>query len=115
LDLVSAGRPFCGHAYRFLEGGLMDFNEYQRLALRTYDGKLSTNEGRKMASIGLAGETGEVLDMVKKHHYHGHPMLANELAKELGDVLWYLAVLAELYFIDLDSVASWNIEKLKKR
>lgn len=90
-----------------------DLNEYQTLAARTLDrpGERALN----MAALGLAGEAGEVVDLIKKHIYHGHPMDLAKLVAELGDVLWYVATLATALDIKLSDVAEGNIEKLMAR
>lgn len=66
-------------------------------------------------ALGVAGEAGEVADLVKKHVGHGHALDRDKLAKELGDVLWYVAALAHDIGIDLSTVAALNIEKLRRR
>lgn len=66
-------------------------------------------------ALGLAGETGEVVDYLKKTLFHGHPMDEMKLADELGDVLWYLSALATRYGFSLEFVARRNIAKLAKR
>ena len=66
-------------------------------------------------SLGLAGEAGEFADIMKKHYGHGHPLDKAVAMKELGDVLWYVAVLAEKLGYDLSEVATVNINKLKLR
>lgn len=68
-----------------------------------------------MAAMGLAGEAGEVVDLLKKHLYHGHSLDRDKLTKELGDCLWYLAVLAHLNGVDLADVAAANVVKLRAR
>lgn len=93
----------------------MEFKEYQNLAKRTAN---DNNEERyKLAnySMGLSGEAGEVTDYVKKVVFHGHEMDNQKLKDELGDVLWYIANLAAVRGIELEDIASRNIEKLKKR
>jgi NTP pyrophosphatase (non-canonical NTP hydrolase) len=65
--------------------------------------------------LGIAGEAGEVADLIKKVIGHGHPMDKEKLTKELGDVLWYVAALADLHGIPLHVVAKANLEKLAKR
>jgi NTP pyrophosphatase (non-canonical NTP hydrolase) len=64
---------------------------------------------------GLAGESGEVADLIKKQIGHGHDLDKDKLTKELGDVLWYLSQVAQQYEISLSTVATANIEKLRKR
>lgn len=66
-------------------------------------------------ALGVAGEAGEVADMVKKHLGHGHELDRDKLIKELGDVLWYVAGLAHLLDVPLSHVAFQNVLKLEKR
>lgn len=90
----------------------MNLNEYQELSARTahpHKNELS-NYG-----LGLAGESGEVVELIKKSQFHGHNIHAEEITKELGDVLWYLSQIARLAGIPLDDVAKQNIKKLQKR
>lgn len=65
--------------------------------------------------MGLAGESGECVDMVKKYLFQGHDLDKEHLAKELGDVAWYLAITARAIGYDLSTVLQMNVEKLKKR
>lgn len=90
----------------------MNFTDYQRAAMRTARGGANAVYIRAM---GLGGEAGEVLDLLKKHLGHGAPLDRVALTAELGDVLWYLATLAVCFDIDLDTVAVANIEKLRVR
>jgi NTP pyrophosphatase (non-canonical NTP hydrolase) len=66
-------------------------------------------------SMGLAGEAGEVVDLLKKVHGHGKHLDKDALKKELGDVLWYAANLASLHGLALSEVAQTNVEKLRAR
>ena len=90
----------------------MTGNEYQKQALRTASGKC-----RSLANcaMGLAGEAGECADIIKKHIFHGHDLNKEHLAKELGDVAWYLAVCAEVIGYDLDTIFQINVDKLMAR
>lgn len=91
-------------------------NEYQREALRTANTQsLSRNDLLTNGVLGLCGESGECADMVKKSIFHGHELDREHLAKELGDVAWYLAVSAHAIGYDLESVLRMNIEKLCRR
>lgn len=94
---------------------MSDFDAYQAEALRTAGPSVGTREGWAMASMGLAGEAGEAVDLLKKHLFHGHPLDRDKLTKELGDVLWYAAVLAEMNGVRLSEVAAANVVKLRKR
>lgn len=90
----------------------MNLNEYQKLAGRTANLK---DEALTNFALGVAGEAGEVADLVKKHVFHGHPLDREEMIKELGDVLWYVSQLAAWMGIELNEVARKNIEKLMLR
>lgn len=88
----------------------MTFEDYQ---IETNDMPLYDDP-----AIGLAGEVGEVLELIKKDRRKGErrkPIDKDKLEKELGDVLWYLSAIATDYDIDLDDVATTNILKLQKR
>ena len=94
----------------------MEFGEYQELAKRTVNSDLSLRLHRANFALGLS-ESGELQDVVKKHLFHGHcyDETRKKIIDEAGDVLWYLAGLCDAYDVGLDAVASYNIEKLKKR
>ena len=89
-------------------------HDYQIAALRTAE-HLDADEMLINGVLGLAGEVGECVDLVKKHLYQGHPLDKEHLTKELGDVSWYLATTAAAIGVDLDSVFQMNVEKLLKR
>ena len=69
------------------------------------------------AALGLCGEAGEFADLVKKAMFHGpgHELDVDKAAKELGDVLWYIADAAAALGISLEKVAEMNRDKLRKR
>jgi NTP pyrophosphatase (non-canonical NTP hydrolase) len=95
----------------------MTLDEYQRLAARTMTserGAMNRN-GVCGDALGLAGEAGEVTDLLKKHLFHGHELDRAKLAAELGDVLWYVSALATHLGVDLSDVAAGNIAKLQAR
>ena len=92
----------------------MDFNEYQKKALLTA-GVSDKDKLILNGVMGLAGESGECIDMMKKHLFQGHQLDKEKLMDELGDVLWYIAVTAEGLGYRLADIASHNIAKLKKR
>lgn len=93
----------------------MKINEYQKLAMTTLNKDLNGNDILINGVMGLCGEAGEVIDLVKKHLHQGHSLNKDQLVKELGDVAWYLAEIAYAIDVDLETVLSLNIEKLKKR
>ena len=93
----------------------MTVNEYQTLAMRTLNPELGKREVLINSVMGLCGESGEAIDIVKKWMAHGHELNKDHLAKELGDIAWYLAEAATALDMDLEDVLQANIEKLKKR
>ena len=93
----------------------MTANEYQRQALRTLNPKLSKQEILVNGVMGLCGESGETIDIVKKHLFHGHPLDKEALKKELGDIAWYLAETAYALDIPLEDILKANIAKLQER
>ena len=93
----------------------MNANEYQKLAMTTLNPALSQKDVLINAVMGLCGESGEAIDIVKKHLHQGHDLDREKLIKELGDIAWYLAEAATALDITLDDVLEQNIEKLKKR
>ena len=90
-------------------------NEYQKQAGRTANDGKGKNEQVANFVIGLVAEGGEVADILKKVLFHGHDLDKEELISELGDVLWYLSQVAQVYDITLEEVANKNIQKLYKR
>ena len=93
----------------------MDINEYQVLAMRTLNKELSKKDVLINGVMGLCGESGEAIDIVKKHLAQGHELDKEKLAKELGDIAWYLAETAYALDLKLEDIFVMNIEKLKKR
>ncbi len=93
----------------------MDINEYQKLAMQTLNKDIKKEDILINAGMGLCGESGEFIDLIKKHLFQGHNLNKDDLIKELGDVAWYLAEGAYALDIDLEEVLIKNIEKLKKR
>ena len=93
----------------------MTGSEYQKLALRTARTDLDSTQLLLNGALGLAGESGEVVDAIKKHLFQGHWLDRGHLIKELGDICWYLAIAAEALDTDLDTIFQMNIDKLKAR
>ena len=93
----------------------MEINEYQELAMVTLNPGLSTKDVLINSVMGLCGESGEAIDIVKKWLAQGHELDKERLMKELGDIAWYLAEAATALGVPLEDVLRANIEKLKKR
>ena len=93
----------------------MNFNEYQKLARST---AVYPEEYKVVyPALGLCGEAGEVADKIKKTIRGDTPLdeVTGSIAMELGDVLWYVAVLADDLGVELEDVAKWNVDKLQRR
>ena len=93
----------------------MTINEYQRLAMTTLNPELDKKDVLINGVMGLCGESGEAIDIVKKWLAQGHALDKEKLAKELGDIAWYLAETATALDLSLEEVLEANIDKLKKR
>lgn len=95
----------------------MTINEYQKECLRTepIDAKIGRTCRIENGLMGLNGEAGEAIDILKKFLFQGHDLDVEHLAKELGDVAWYLAVSADALGYSLEDIFKMNIEKLRAR
>ena len=93
----------------------MTINEYQKLAMTTLNPALNKKDVLINGDMGLCGESGEAIDIVKKLLAQGHELDKDKLAKELGDICWYLAEAATALDLSLEDIMAANIEKLKKR
>lgn len=93
----------------------MKLNEYQELAMRTKNNNIQGFDLILNAALGMAGESGEIIEHLKKHMFQGHELDLEKLKKETGDLMWYCAEMAEGLRTTLEFIAEGNIEKLKKR
>ena len=93
----------------------MPVNEYQKLAMTTLNPALDKKDVLINGVMGLCGESGEAIDIVKKWLAQGHELDREKLAKELGDIAWYLAETATALDLKVEDIFETNIEKLKKR
>lgn len=93
----------------------LNLNDYQQLALRTAGHHGDLERTLLYTTLGLNGEVGETAEMVKKAFFHGHELDRDKLKKELGDVLWYVAVMADALDMTLEEIARENVEKLARR
>lgn len=89
----------------------MTFDEYQNEALKT----LQTGADIVYLASKLTIEAAEVAQPVIKWRYHGRAFEVSDIAEELGDLLWYMATLADAFGMTLEDVAQGNIDKLRKR
>ena len=95
----------------------MKMNKYQKEAMRT-----ALNIAKKdvwYSALGLAGEAGEVIEQIKKFYRDDDGIMTvkrkQKLIRELGDVLWYLACMAEIWGLNFEDIAKENLAKLAIR
>ena len=93
----------------------MTIDAYQKLAMTTLNPALSKKDVLINGVMGLCGESGEAIDIVKKHLAQGHELDRDALIMELGDIAWYLAETAYALDVSLEDVLNKNIQKLRKR
>jgi NTP pyrophosphatase (non-canonical NTP hydrolase) len=97
----------------------MTFDEYQKRALTTAGNNYDPLMVKTIWAMGVAGEAGEVVEKWKKIIAYQDGKVTEddlaELAKELGDVVWYIAVMADSLGLSFDDVMQRNVEKLKNR
>lgn len=96
------------------DGFTMDFNQYQELARRTQNPKLTQHERLMHALHGMASEVGEIHGIYQKT-YQGHMLDVEKVIDEMGDLCWFIAELADVLAIPLNGVPKHNITKLAKR
>lgn len=114
-ELVDA-LMYCEHLKAGISGDGLTANEYQRAALRTAQiYKYSKDELLLNGVMGLCGEAGEVIDLVKKWKFQGHELDKEKLNRECGDASWYISLIAYALGYDLSDIFNTNIEKLKER
>jgi len=107
---------YCEHLKAGIGGDNLTADDYQRAALRTAQtDKYGSDELLLNGVMGLCGEAGEVIDLVKKWKFQGHELDKEEIKQELGDTLWYAAVTAYALGYKLSEVMETNIDKLKER
>ena len=105
----------------------MTGKEYVELAMRTNDGKCTERlskaaktrwvdvGGMLNACLGLSGEVGELNDMIKKAVFHEKELNVDHARRELGDIMWYVAMMCYSFGWDLDEIMEINIDKLRAR
>ena len=94
----------------------MTGKEFQTHAMRTANGAIDRHYDRLVNGVlGLTGEAGEVADLVKKFLFQGHDLDREHIIEEVGDVLWYCALIADSCGTNLDHVMQTNVDKLSLR
>lgn len=110
-ELIDALK-YCEHLKAVSNDGITA-NDYQRAAMRTAGD--DTENYLLNGVMGLCGESGEVIDLVKKHLYQGHELDKTKVAEETSDCLWYCALIATAIDMNLGDIMQLNIDKLKRR
>lgn len=108
IDLLK----YLEHLKQVTEDGITA-NDYQRAAMRTAGD--DTENYLLNGVMGLCGEAGEVIDIVKKHLFQGHELDKMKVAEEASDCLWYCALIATAIGVSLGDIMQLNINKLKER
>lgn len=93
----------------------MQANDYQKEAMKLLNPKLDNKDVLINGVMGLCGESGEVIDIVKKWLAQGHQLDKERMKSELGDVAWYLAETATALDVSLEQIFQANLDKLHKR
>jgi NTP pyrophosphatase (non-canonical NTP hydrolase) len=94
----------------------MDASDYQKAAVGTAKEWNSPDVNDKVGwAIGIAGETGEIMELVKRKFLRGQDVSDERFKEELGDILWYVAVFADTMGFDLSDIMKLNVDKLKER
>ena len=91
---------------------------YVELAIRTESTTFNCNENTQRllhAAIGLSTESGELIDALKKSIYYGRQLDLQNLKEEMGDIMWYMAILSDALGYSFEQCQEDNISKLKKR
>jgi NTP pyrophosphatase (non-canonical NTP hydrolase) len=92
----------------------MQLDEYKALALRTAK-QMDGRDNIIHAALGLSSEAGEITTTVKKMFAYNQAIDYDNIVEELGDILWFCALMSHSLHVSLDYVAEQNIEKLRKR
>ena len=93
----------------------MELKDFQELSKRTLPHDTTFKEDLSNMCLGIHGEGGEVVDIIKKYLYQGHDLNMDHIKEELGDMMFYIVNLANLINIDMEEVLQLNFEKLCKR
>jgi len=102
----------------------MDTKKYKEMVLKTESNDLNAMSSRlkdKRAlrllhgSCGIATEAGELLDAMKKHIFYGKEVDTVNVVEEVGDLMWYIAIILDELGVEFEDVMDKNINKLKAR
>lgn len=91
------------------------FKSFQESVNRTASPNLEQKDKVLNAILGISGESGEIVELIKKHYYHNIPLDLNKLQKELGDLMFYIQWLHNIYNMSLPITMLLNKTKLETR
>ena len=111
----TVGKIMDNQRWQHVEGIGMDADTYAKLAIRTANDMGSRELNLVHAAMGIAGESGEILDLVKKVFAYGKPVDRSKLLEEVSDVLWYVSLLLGILGSSFGEVFDMNVKKLEKR
>ena len=94
---------------------MISFDEFQKACKRTANPDISWRDANLNWALGISGEAGEYCELIKKRHFHGKGLDTQEAKKELGDVLYYVAMAASNLGVSLEDIAQANVNKLLAR
>ncbi len=92
----------------------MNDREYTDFVLNKVSSK-TLDEPIIASSLGLAGEVGEIADLVKKYTFHNHKLAVEEVMEELGDLFFYMTLMMNTLETTLDEIIEMNVQKLNER
>ncbi|HDK27887.1 MAG TPA: nucleotide pyrophosphohydrolase [Candidatus Atribacteria bacterium] len=93
----------------------MNLKDYMREVRRTRPELNGLSQHRINSIMGVAGEAGELLDLIKKVEFQGHPYDHEKVIEELGDILWYLVYFMDISSVSVDDIINYNVAKLRVR
>lgn len=109
------GRIVNGHRYGHVPDAVDVMSLYPAIVMQTMNRDLSKKDQILNGAIGLCGESGEVVDIIKKHFFQGHELDVDHLIEELGDVLYYITLLMILLDYNMADTEYNNMYKLNNR
>lgn len=111
----TVGKIMDGQRWKHVEGVGIDADTYAKLAIRTANDMGSDQLNLVHAAMGIAGESGEVLDLVKKMFAYGKPLDRQKLLEEVSDITWYISLMLGVLGSSFGEVFDLNIKKLESR
>ena len=93
---------------------ISDLDIYQQEAIKTRK-TMTVEDMNKYCAMKLCEESGEVSSLIAKHYYHNKQLNTEDLKNELSDLMWYVANMAHNNGFKMSDIATYNIEKLRKR